>query len=84
MKNFILPNLSLSKTFKRDDSDWTAIQITYPYVFVGEEYGGFGDTYRVLKINAPTLIQFKSNFGFHCFTFQVLGFGITYSKQWDY
>lgn len=67
----------------KDDFDWWGFGITFPFIFIGDEWD-LGNTSVIRKFSAPTEIQFNSCEYFHKFEIRVLGFGFWYAKQWGY
>jgi hypothetical protein len=72
-------------TFKREQEHfkWWSITLLLPFIYLGEETQ-FCDIIQVFKLEAPTGFKFRKNEGWHSFSFTILGFGISYGRQWDY
>jgi catalase len=73
------PTLRREKEF----ANWWQVWVNLPILFVGEETN-FCDIIEVLKIEAPTGIEFKRTEFWHSFRITFLGFGFGYARQWGY
>lgn len=61
-----------------------SLTLSWPIVILGARVDSFGEVYQHYSIQAPTGVSLSYSSAHWGFNVSLLGFGFTYSVQWDY
>lgn len=81
---WIYLNFSSNRTFPSKQSPFRGLTLSWPIVHAGPQVDPFGEPYSHYSIQAPTGISLSYSSAHRGFNVSLLGFGVTYSVQWDY